>query len=513
MKKVLLIIVDALSTNVVKAALSNAKLPNIQSLIDAGEMNEQCTSIFPSLTLAATPSITTGTYPNAHGMMGAYWYEQTENRVVYFGADVAMVFRQGPGRFLTDFLVDLNDRWLNAPTIFEYLDDAGRTTASINWFIYKGRTEHQIEMPILHLVPNAPAAQTIRGPSTLHLGDFTNHSERLSDDEFGADGGMFNRFGFTDEITQEVLMQLVEKKALPDFTLAYFPDNDFNSHEVGPFAAVTTVEQFDRYLGELFTVSGGVEKLLDDITLIITGDHSQSDIVDDANQAAIDLTQVIPDFPAAEVGKGFDEDVDIVLCPNGRVASIYLRDASHENINTIIKRLLADERVDQVLAHNDYLHTHEGSYHIFTHERGELHFGQTEFKNGRMLRDRYGEKWYWQGSLDVFGEQYHEKGNTFFPTYPNALERIANLLHSDRSGHIWVTAKIGCDFVIPGIEAHVGGGSHGSLHVLDSTAPIIAAGLPKAVSLPSHPRLIDIMPLCLQVLDVDVPDNVGNNIQ
>jgi len=505
MKKTLLIIVDALATRVVKSAMEAGRLPNLRALIKHGKMHDECTSIFPSLTLAATPSITTGAYPNAHGMMGAYWFEEAENRVVYFGAELSMVWRQGPGTFLTDFLVRLNERWLCSQTIFERLQDAGRTTASINWFVYKGLEEHQIEIPVLHVVPNAPAAQTINGPTTLHLGDFTTHSKRIDDDVLGtdADSGIFNRMGFTDEVSKDMLKQLVENGSFPDFTLAYFPDNDFNSHEVGPRAASTTLDTFDSYLGEIFDAYGGMESMLAEIAIIITGDHSQSDIVDDEEQAAIDLTEVIPDFPAADVGKGFESGVDVVLCPNGRVSSIYLRDVSSANVNTIIRQLVAEERVDQVMCSEGYLQTAEPGYHVFTADRGDLHFGHTEASGQNVLHDRYGAKWHWHGDLDVFGRQEERDGLTYFPTYPNALERIAGALDSPRGGHIWVTARIGYDFVIPGIEAHTGGGSHGSLHTMDSTAPLIAAGLPDSVEIPAHPRLIDLVPLCMRVLDVE----------
>lgn len=502
MKKVILMIVDALASRVVQDAMSSGKLKNMQKLVEAGTMYDECTSIFPSLTLAATPSITTGVYPVEHGMMGAYWYEEKENRVVYFGADIWMAIRQGPGRFLTDFLVRLNSRWLDAPTIFERIESDGGKAASINWFVYKGNREQEISVPALHLVPNAPASETIWGPHTLHLGMFTSHTHNddMPDDQMDVDGQIFDRLGFSDDNTCDVLQELLERGALPEFTLAYFPNNDFKSHEVGPENAVETVEQFDAYLGKLFETCGGMEQMLEEYAILITGDHSQSDIVDDEDKAAIDLTQVLPDFPAAEIGKGFQDNEDIIICPNGRVASIYVRDISEQKVRRIIEQLLNEERVDQVMVRADRLHTSDKGYHVLT-ENGKLRFERGQGRAEKSLKDRYGTDWSWNGDLGVFGEAREEDGITHFPSYPNPMERIAGLLDSPRSGHIWATPKIGYDFVIPGIEAHTGGGSHGSLHVLDSSPPLITAGVPQDVEIPSHPRIIDLAPLALRILE------------
>ena len=71
--------------------------------------------------------------------------------------------------------------------------------------------------------------------------------------------------------------------------------------------------------------------------------------------------------------------------------------------------------------------------------------------------------------------------------YPNAFERIAGVLDHPHSGTVWVTAKAGCEFEVPGTAAHFGGGSHGALHVLESVCPVIVAG-PTTVNLPTDMR-------------------------
>jgi hypothetical protein len=71
-----------------------------------------------------------------------------------------------------------------------------------------------------------------------------------------------------------------------------------------------------------------------------------------------------------------------------------------------------------------------------------------------------------------------------------------------------VTVQPGCEFEVPGGEAHVGGGSHGALHALDSFSPMIVAGLPRR--LPRALRSVDIAPLCLEALGMTMRYAVGD---
>ena len=48
----------------------------------------------------------------------------------------------------------------------------------------------------------------------------------------------------------------------------------------------------------------------------------------------------------------------------------------------------------------------------------------------------------------------------------DAFERVAGILESPESGTLWVTAAPGCEFEVPGGNAHLGGSSHGGLRLL-----------------------------------------------
>ena len=76
-----------------------------------------------------------------------------------------------------------------------------------------------------------------KGIAKLYFGNEIQ-TPLANDKEPSGPGGMFHRFGFADDNTTDLLLDLIQEEALPDFRLAYFPENDFRSHEVGPEAAV-----------------------------------------------------------------------------------------------------------------------------------------------------------------------------------------------------------------------------------------------------------------------------------
>lgn len=82
----------------------------------------------------------------------------------------------------------------------------------------------------------------VQGASTLHLRDLVSAVDQESADLIG---NPQKRFGFHDDITAQVLLDLIDKNNLPPFTVAYFPNNDFVSHAESPAAALATLQAFD----------------------------------------------------------------------------------------------------------------------------------------------------------------------------------------------------------------------------------------------------------------------------
>jgi hypothetical protein len=139
--------------------------------------------------------------------------------------------------------------------------------------------------------------------------------------------------------------------------------------------------------------------------------------------------------------------------------------------------------------------------------RGRLEFARA--RGGEPCSDVFGGSWTWSGDPEALGLE-QEGPIVLFSDYPNAFERVAGVLDLDQSGELWVTAGPGCEFEVPGGEAHVGGASHGALHKLDSLSPVIVAGAGAHGVLPRHMRLVDIAPLCMQLVGVPMRYKVGD---
>ncbi len=354
-------------------------------------------------------------------------------------------------------------------------------------------------------LPGVPLTETVEGPSTLGLGDFVS-SRSTSGRKLGTRGGVLHRFGMDDASTGVMLRDLMGGGGLPDFTIAYFADNDYVSHETGPVAALTVIEHIDRMLGDAFDAAGGIERVLEDTVVLVTSDHGHCDIFADATRAVIYLDRLLGNFRQAPLGRPWRPRDEIMVCPNMRAAQIYVRDPTPYIIERIAEAVLEDPRVDQVMWRTAL--TREGSTgYTVSSCRGRLDFSlSTEPGSGA---DAFGNVWTWAGepaALSLEGD-----GRTLlFSDYPNAFERIAGVLELEHSGEMWVTAKPGSEFEVPGGAAHVGGASHGALHKLDSLSPVILAGGGVRQRLPRDVRLVDIAPLCMQLLGIPMRYRVGD---
>ena len=129
-----------------------------------------------------------------------------------------------------------------------------------------------------------------------------------------------------------------------------------------------------------------------------------------------------------------------------------------------------------------------------TSERGELRFAP-----GGELGDRRGRSWWVEGKRSVLGLRARE-GRIASRTYPDALGRLWSALECPHSGDVLISAAPGTEFIDWGGSAHVGGGSHGSLHKDDSQGVLLMCGL----EVPEREEwaLADVAPLVLDHFDV-----------
>ena len=506
--RILLVVIDSATPRVVCPAIQTGRLPTLRRLMEAGTMHQESVSIFPSITPAATTSIATGAYPAEHGIIGASWYEPDRNEVAYYGDDFWVIAREGFGTFLRDFLLKLNGDRLRAPTLFELVERSGRAAACVNYLLFRGLHEHRVNVPwLLSLLPGVPFTETVQGPSVLFLGDFVQtwrgHKRRKRKRE----QGLLHRFGMDDASTARFLGEIAEERGFPDLTIAYFPDTDFRSHNVGPHDALPTVERVDAALADMFDRAGGLTRFLDDSCVIVTSDHGHCEVLDDTEQATIHLDDELEGLRQAKLGRPWRKSDQIMICPNLRTAQIYVREPTKDLVERIAGMALRNPRIDQVIWRTR-LTRRAGRGATVATARGRLEFwaGTDGPESGR---DAFGTTWSWRGNSEALALE-KDGGRVESRDYPNAFERIVGALAAPHSGELWITARPGYEFAVPGTTTHVGGASHGALHALDSFSPLIMAGGSARRRLPRHLRSVDIAPLCMELLGIPMRYAVGD---
>jgi hypothetical protein len=198
-----------------------------------------------------------------------------------------------------------------------------------------------------------------------------------------------------------------------------------------------------------------------------------------------------------------EQEPRIAVCPSQRAAMVYAlhepeRDAMRASVVT---RALSIEGVEHVmwLARDAHDVPHEGILASGVH--GELRFRPAPANDqatpqADAVRDARGVRWSVEGPLAVIGGSVAD-GSLLTPDYPDVLARVWAALTCPSSGEVLLSAAPGYEFVDWGRQAHVGGGSHGSLHASDSLGALIAYGVDLPAREPGQWAIRDVAQLVL----------------
>jgi hypothetical protein len=176
------------------------------------------------------------------------------------------VIAAGARRSLQDTVYELNASHLGsrAVTVYEALEDAGRTAAAINITCYRGRTPHRPTVRML----TRPAY----GPKRFFFYSL------FESDVTGAPLAVRNRPGGTiDAYAGAVGRWLVTRDGF-DFLAFYLSDYDYASHTQGPDAAHEALGRCDAAVGLLVEAAGGEEEFLERYAVILCSDHGQTEV-------------------------------------------------------------------------------------------------------------------------------------------------------------------------------------------------------------------------------------------
>jgi hypothetical protein len=497
-----LCVIDAMAPEMLERAIEAGVAPVLERLVREGRYVPDCVAAFPSVTPVCAASIVTGVGQDAHDIPGMNWFHREEHRYIEYGSSFRAAQRFGITRQLTDTVYNMNRAHLSehTPTVFETLDDADVRTAGTTYLMYRGRYRHEPQRDTtLTRVASALMRHAVMGPRELFYADI------FASRPTGCRSGL-GMPGVRDRHSGCVSAYMVEHD-LFDFLLLSLPDNDWYSHKRGPEGQVQSIGQADLQLARVMNAAGGIDKFLDEHAMIVMADHSQAPVT-----ATISLQDELAELgvlgPArgsrasrsARAAEGSAEDEPrIAVCPSQRGAMVYaLHETERDAMRaSVVARALTVEGVDLVLWLERDAHDAPREGVISSPEHGELRFAP-----GGELLDPRGESWSVAGALATIDGRV-EDGRLLTPDYPDALARAWAALSCPNSGEVLLSAAPGYEFLDWGGQAHVGGGSHGSLHASDSLGALVLSGVSLPEPEPEQWAIRDVAPLVLAHFGID----------
>jgi arylsulfatase A-like enzyme len=295
----LLIVVDGLRPDYVTADV----MPNLTALGKRGVVFTRHHSVYPTVTRVNASSISTGAYPEVHGLMG--------NTVYFPKVDPAKFLDTGDRNNLVT-IAGAEGRLLTAPTLGELLQAAGRkmlvvsSGSSGSAFLNNHTVSGGAILHYRYVLPE-PLAEDMKtlGPAPAE----------------GAPSGALDRYAV------DAFLKVGLPRVDPSVTVMWLSDLDTAAHAKG-VGDPATVEVLRRVDGEIKRIQDGLKAagLFDSYNIWVTSDHGFS-----THTGAIDLDTVLKPFAGT--------------LPNGSpriVASggaIYVRDGDQAAVTAIVATL------------------------------------------------------------------------------------------------------------------------------------------------------------------------------
>lgn len=295
----LLILVDGLRPDYVTAEV----MPNLTALGKRGVVFNQHHSVYPTVTRVNASSISTGAYPQMHGLMG--------NSVFFPKVDPAKFLDTGVRDNLLN-VAQAEGRLLTAPTLGESLQAVGR------------------KMLVVSSGSSGSAFlnnHTVAGGAILHA-DFTMpESLREGMKALGPTPADEAPAGSGDRYAVDALLKVGLARVDPSVTVLWLSDLDSTAHDNG-IGAPATVEVLRHVDGEIKRIEDSLRAagLFDSYNIWVTSDHGFSTYT-----GAIDLPAVLKPFM-----RPLPDGTPRIVAGGG---AIYVRDDDAPTVAAIAKIL------------------------------------------------------------------------------------------------------------------------------------------------------------------------------
>jgi hypothetical protein len=472
-RPIILLAIDSLMHMPLQEAIRQKRTPALRFFMEHGQYFPDVVSSFPTMSVTIDSSLLTGTYPDRHRVPGLLWYHETEKRIVNYGNGKRELLKVGIKQVLLDSLYKLNNEHLSqdTKTIHEELALHQTSSASINGLVYRGSFLQQFNVPKLAVwLKLLPQKLRTHGPLLFSFGAL---ARLYSENKYGH---LWQKGGFNDKFSARELKYLIQQQKLPFFTIVYFPENDHSVHKNGPMD-ISGLEKVDRQLQEVLGAYASWEEAVKRAIWVVMGDSGQTSIGASRSQALVHLLPMLGMYRISKLGKQVQENDQLFLCVNERMAYIY---ALHDSLplSQVAAHLQEDERIDVIAWKEEDL----------IQVRGGGKESTLAFHPNGSYRDPYQQTWMLNGDVSLLNIQ--ATGETIeYGDYPDALARLYGALHSHPGRYLVITAKPGCEFVGESSPTHRNGAGHGALHKQDSFVSMIICGTD---TVPQYKRIVDV---------------------
>jgi predicted AlkP superfamily pyrophosphatase or phosphodiesterase len=364
----LLIIVDGLRPDYVTQEV----MPNLTALGRRGAIFRQHHSVYPTVTRVNASSISTGAYPESHGLMG---------NSVFFPRVDAVRFLDTADKSNLLKIAAAEGQLLTAPTLADALQGAGRRMLVVS----SGSTGSA-------WLNNS----TLAGGAIIHY-QFTL-PESLAEDvkRLGPPPAEKARDGELDRYAVDAFLQVGVPRVDPSVTVMWLSDLDTAAHDhgIGAPQTVATLKRVDENIGRIqdgLKTSG----LLDDYDIWVSSDHGFSTYTGAPDVASIlkPYLRAMPDGAPRIVSGG---------------GAIYVRDGDEAAVTGIVSGLQRTAKVGAVFT------SAKTPGELVGHVPGTLSFDAIRWQHQRSAQILFSPDWTdtpnangWRGSSSSNGTAGH----------------------------------------------------------------------------------------------------------
>ena len=345
----LLIVLDGLRPDYVRPSL----MPALYGFGRRGVLMTRHHAVYPTVTRVNASSISTGSYPETHGLLG--------NAVFFPAVDPARFFSTSERANLLRVEDVESDRLLTATTLGEAVQAAGERLlvmsagSSGSSYLLNHTSAGGAILHYDYGRPNELHSQALERLGVVPEADTPNHAR--------------NRW------IVDAFLEVGLPEINPTVTLMWLSDPDTTAHQHG-VGHPTTVEALFRLDAEIQRIHDGLSAagLLDTTNVWVTSDHGFSE-----HTGSVDLESLLSPFTGV-----LEDGSPSVIAGAG---AIYVRSDEETTVPAIVRSLQAADGVGAVFSQAAAPGANEGSV------PGTLSFDLIRWDHGRSAQIQYSPDW------------------------------------------------------------------------------------------------------------------------